>query len=53
MEQGAGSDGKWSADFDFAGILGLLDPETGKISRPFPVASRALFHGVPSEKPVK
>ncbi|MCI8268489.1 MAG: hypothetical protein HFG55_02275 [Lachnospiraceae bacterium] len=47
MEEGAGSGGKRSDDFDFAGIL---DPETGKIVRPFPAASRAFFHSVPSEK---
>ena len=50
MEKGAERDGKWSAAFDFAGILGILDPETGKNGRPFPVSFRSFFHGVPSEK---
>ncbi|MCI8269725.1 MAG: hypothetical protein HFG55_08705 [Lachnospiraceae bacterium] len=42
-----GRGGKCSANFDFAGIL---DPETGKISRAFPASSHSFFQGVPSEK---
>jgi hypothetical protein len=41
---------KCSAVFDFAGILGILDPETGKNSRAFWSASSLFFQGVPPGK---
>ena len=43
----------WGFSFRFSqksGILGILDPETGKISKAFPASSRSFFPGVPSEK---
>ncbi|MCI8270641.1 MAG: hypothetical protein HFG55_13475 [Lachnospiraceae bacterium] len=43
MEKGAGRGGKWSDDFDFAGIL---DPETGKSGRPFSAVSCSFFHAI-------
>ncbi len=39
------SNRKWSVDFDFAGILGILNLETEKRNRPFSIAF-LLFLGV-------